>query len=202
MRAAVKKHSRLTKAALMGQGWDRHLFALRTLAERQAGNARQGGGEEPQGGGDLPRLFASDAYATLAKVGSTPYSFPTQPPIAHFPHPLPPPLLPPTPTPYSPPYPPLPPPTSPYLPPRKDHPFDFDALIEGARRRWLRSGESGVLRNRLRDPRGGVRRARDELRTRCRRLCQRTRGVHQGYARGEQPEARRQMREQSGRATF
>ena len=32
LRKAVKNHSRITKEAMLGNGMDRHLFALRTLA--------------------------------------------------------------------------------------------------------------------------------------------------------------------------
>lgn len=35
MRAAVDRHGAITKDALMGKGWDRHLFALRRLAEQE-----------------------------------------------------------------------------------------------------------------------------------------------------------------------
>jgi len=35
LRTAVKNHGRLTKEALMGKGWDRHVYALKHEAERQ-----------------------------------------------------------------------------------------------------------------------------------------------------------------------
>ena len=53
LRAAVKNHSRITKEALMGEGMDRHLFALRALAAAD---------------GATPKFFESEAYATLSKI--------------------------------------------------------------------------------------------------------------------------------------
>ena len=53
LRAAVKNHSRITKEALMGEGMDRHLFALRALAAAD---------------GTTPKFFESEAYATLSKI--------------------------------------------------------------------------------------------------------------------------------------
>ena len=37
MRAAAANHSRVTRDALTGNGMDRHLFALRKLAEAEGG---------------------------------------------------------------------------------------------------------------------------------------------------------------------
>eukprot|EP00041_Stephanoeca_diplocostata_P036435 m.1331652 g.1331652 ORF g.1331652 m.1331652 type:complete len:160 (+) comp24866_c0_seq5:231-710(+) len=54
LRRAVQNHGSLTKDALMGEGWDRHLFALRTLAQRH--------------GGALPAIFTDEAYATLGNI--------------------------------------------------------------------------------------------------------------------------------------
>ena len=54
MRAAIKNHGKLTKEAMTGAGWDRHLFALKWIAGEQ---------------GELaPELYAGKAYATLANV--------------------------------------------------------------------------------------------------------------------------------------
>ncbi len=53
MRAASKKHMALTKLAAQGQGWDRHLFALRELASKR--------GEE------TAEIFLDDAYQTMSK---------------------------------------------------------------------------------------------------------------------------------------
>ncbi len=54
LRAAVKNHGRLTKEALMGGGWDRHLFALKAEARAQ--------------GLPEPALYATKAYQTLSEV--------------------------------------------------------------------------------------------------------------------------------------
>eukprot|EP00291_Cryptomonas_curvata_P004975 CAMPEP_0172205528 /NCGR_PEP_ID=MMETSP1050-20130122/32669_1 /TAXON_ID=233186 /ORGANISM="Cryptomonas curvata, Strain CCAP979/52" /LENGTH=209 /DNA_ID=CAMNT_0012884423 /DNA_START=325 /DNA_END=950 /DNA_ORIENTATION=- len=54
LRAAVRNHGRLTKEALMGGGWDRHMFALRAEARAQ--------------GLPEPPIFAGPAYATLSEV--------------------------------------------------------------------------------------------------------------------------------------
>lgn len=54
LRKAVQNHGSLTKDALMGEGWDRHLFALRTLAQRH--------------GGTLPAVFTDEAYTTLGNI--------------------------------------------------------------------------------------------------------------------------------------
>uniref|UniRef100_A0AAV1TL97 Choline/carnitine acyltransferase domain-containing protein n=1 Tax=Peronospora matthiolae TaxID=2874970 RepID=A0AAV1TL97_9STRA len=54
LRAAVAKHSELTKNAVMGQGFDRHLFALRAMAELQ--------------GMDVPELYKLPAHQTLNKI--------------------------------------------------------------------------------------------------------------------------------------
>ena len=53
MRAAVANHSRVTRDALTGNGMDRHLFALRKLAEAE---------------GAVPRLFTGAAMAKLNKI--------------------------------------------------------------------------------------------------------------------------------------
>ena len=45
---AMKKHGDISKAALMGKGIDRHLFALRKIAER--------------GGSGLPDIFNDSGY--------------------------------------------------------------------------------------------------------------------------------------------
>ena len=54
IRAAVKNHGRITKDALLGNGWDRHFFALRKLAE--------------EGGQEVPAVFTGKAYATLSEI--------------------------------------------------------------------------------------------------------------------------------------
>ncbi|KAK3908474.1 Carnitine O-palmitoyltransferase 2, mitochondrial [Frankliniella fusca] len=46
-----KVHSKLTREAAMGQGFDRHLFGLRKLAEKR--------------GGTLPEIYQDPAYATI-----------------------------------------------------------------------------------------------------------------------------------------
>jgi carnitine O-palmitoyltransferase 2 len=56
LREAVDNHARISYEALLGQGWDRHLFALRTLAER-SGNSD-----------DLPEIFTDSAYTTLSDI--------------------------------------------------------------------------------------------------------------------------------------
>ena len=53
MRAAAANHSRVTRDALTGNGMDRHLFALRKLAEAE---------------GDAPPLFTGAAMAKLNKI--------------------------------------------------------------------------------------------------------------------------------------
>ncbi|XP_041460705.1 carnitine O-palmitoyltransferase 2, mitochondrial-like [Lytechinus variegatus] len=47
------KHNVLTKEAAMGQGWDRHLFALRTLAAKE---------------GKTPAIFADPAYSFINHI--------------------------------------------------------------------------------------------------------------------------------------
>ncbi|KAF4317206.1 hypothetical protein BBO99_00007142 [Phytophthora kernoviae] len=54
LRAAVTKHSELTKNGVMGQGFDRHLFGLRAIAELQ--------------GMDVPELFTLPAHQTMSKI--------------------------------------------------------------------------------------------------------------------------------------
>ena len=51
IRAAVKNHGRITKEALMGEGWDRHLFGLRKLAE--------------EGGDAMPEIFTGKVNLAL-----------------------------------------------------------------------------------------------------------------------------------------
>lgn len=46
-------HNQLTKEAAMGQGWDRHLFALRTLAAKE---------------GKTPTIFADPAYSFINHI--------------------------------------------------------------------------------------------------------------------------------------
>ncbi|CAH8455086.1 unnamed protein product [Dicrocoelium dendriticum] len=53
--ACSVRHARLTKEAAMGQGWDRHLFALRHFAHRQNRIA-------------LPDLFLDDNYALINTI--------------------------------------------------------------------------------------------------------------------------------------
>eukprot|EP01063_Lacrimia_lanifica_P024950 TRINITY_DN32750_c0_g1_i1.p2 TRINITY_DN32750_c0_g1~~TRINITY_DN32750_c0_g1_i1.p2 ORF type:complete len:670 (+),score=285.92 TRINITY_DN32750_c0_g1_i1:88-2097(+) len=53
LNAAFARHSEITKEAMMGKGVDRHLFALRKIAERQ--------------GGALPELFNDRGYAVLGE---------------------------------------------------------------------------------------------------------------------------------------
>lgn len=54
LREAVDNHARISYEALLGQGWDRHLFALRKLAEKSSG-------------GTLP-IFSDRAYSTLSDI--------------------------------------------------------------------------------------------------------------------------------------
>ncbi|ETL50117.1 hypothetical protein L916_00604 [Phytophthora nicotianae] len=54
LRAAVKKHSELTKNGVMGQGFDRHLFALRAMAELQ--------------GMDVPEFYTLPAHQIMSKI--------------------------------------------------------------------------------------------------------------------------------------
>jgi carnitine O-palmitoyltransferase 2 len=63
MASAIANHGKLTKEAMTGQGWDRHLFALKWIAEQQHGN---GGGM--MGGVELPALYTDTAYTTLSNV--------------------------------------------------------------------------------------------------------------------------------------
>eukprot|EP00039_Didymoeca_costata_P028328 m.20685 g.20685 ORF g.20685 m.20685 type:complete len:657 (-) comp6920_c0_seq1:151-2121(-) len=53
LKAAVAKHESLTKEALFGQGWDRHLFALKNLAEAN---------------GSVPDIFKDEAYTVLSNI--------------------------------------------------------------------------------------------------------------------------------------
>jgi len=52
MKLAVSNHSRITRSALMGQGIDRHLFALQDLASSQ---------------GEVPPLFTCKPYSKLTR---------------------------------------------------------------------------------------------------------------------------------------
>ena len=54
LREAVTNHARLSYEALLGQGWDRHMFALRKLAERR--------------GGAVPDVFTDEAYKKLDDI--------------------------------------------------------------------------------------------------------------------------------------
>jgi carnitine O-palmitoyltransferase 2 len=54
LRAAVTKHSELTKNGVMGQGFDRHLFALRAMAELQ--------------GMEIPELYTLPAHQIMSKI--------------------------------------------------------------------------------------------------------------------------------------
>lgn len=54
LRAAVKKHSELTKNGVMGQGFDRHLFGLRKMAELE--------------GGPVPKLFTLPAHDIMSRI--------------------------------------------------------------------------------------------------------------------------------------
>ncbi|TDH71310.1 hypothetical protein CCR75_005726 [Bremia lactucae] len=54
LRTAVKKHSELTKNGVMGQGFDRHLFALRAMANIQ--------------GVDVPELYTLPAHDIMSKI--------------------------------------------------------------------------------------------------------------------------------------
>lgn len=54
LRAAVTKHSELTKNGVMGQGFDRHLFALRAMAELQ--------------GIDTPEFYTLPAHQIMSKI--------------------------------------------------------------------------------------------------------------------------------------
>lgn len=53
LRAAVSNHSRITREALMGNGMDRHLFALQNLAESH---------------GEKVPLFECEAFAKLSRI--------------------------------------------------------------------------------------------------------------------------------------
>eukprot|EP00058_Branchiostoma_floridae_P012610 XP_002598098.1 hypothetical protein BRAFLDRAFT_85684 [Branchiostoma floridae] len=53
IQACSDKHNSLTKNAAMGQGWDRHLFALRLLAEKS---------------GASPAIFRDPAYAAINHI--------------------------------------------------------------------------------------------------------------------------------------
>jgi len=54
LKTAIKRHGAITKDALMGKGIDRHLFALRTLAERQ--------------GGRMPSIYEDKAYKVMNHI--------------------------------------------------------------------------------------------------------------------------------------
>ena len=51
LQAASKKHFELTKLAAQGQGWDRHFFALRTLANSS--------------GQEMPKIFQDESYLNI-----------------------------------------------------------------------------------------------------------------------------------------
>lgn len=53
LKVATKKHGAITKDALMGKGWDRHLFALRLLAEEK---------------GNPPHIFADPSYGLINNI--------------------------------------------------------------------------------------------------------------------------------------
>ena len=55
LRLATEEHSRLTKEASVGLGLDRHLFALKCIAERRCSET----------GDRMPRFFKSEAWRTL-----------------------------------------------------------------------------------------------------------------------------------------
>jgi len=55
LRKAIKRHGEITKDALMGKGMDRHLFALRVLAEKRDG-------------GKLPAIYNDKAYQVLNRI--------------------------------------------------------------------------------------------------------------------------------------
>ncbi len=54
LKTAVKRHGEITKDALMGKGVDRHLFAMRKLAEKK--------------GGPLPHIYQDKAYKVLSNI--------------------------------------------------------------------------------------------------------------------------------------
>lgn len=54
LRAAIKKHSELTKNGVMGQGCDRHLFALRKMAELE--------------GVATPAIFTTPAHDIMSRI--------------------------------------------------------------------------------------------------------------------------------------
>jgi carnitine O-palmitoyltransferase 2 len=54
LRAAADNHGKLTRDALMGKGWDRHLFALKDLALKNDM--------------DLPSIFTCEAYQQMATI--------------------------------------------------------------------------------------------------------------------------------------
>lgn len=54
LRAAIKKHGELTKNGVMGQGFDRHFFALKQMAALQ--------------GMELPELFTLPSHAVMGKI--------------------------------------------------------------------------------------------------------------------------------------
>jgi carnitine O-palmitoyltransferase 2 len=54
LRNAVKKHSELTKNGVMGQGFDRHLFGLRKMAELE--------------GSAVPKLFTLPAHDIMGRI--------------------------------------------------------------------------------------------------------------------------------------
>ncbi|GBG27714.1 Carnitine O-palmitoyltransferase 2, mitochondrial [Hondaea fermentalgiana] len=55
LRTAIKRHGSITKDALMGKGMDRHLFALRVLAEQRDANR-------------LPAIYTDKAYQVINKI--------------------------------------------------------------------------------------------------------------------------------------
>ena len=54
LKTAIKQHGSITKDALMGKGMDRHLFALRVLAQRK--------------GGELPSIYTDKSYQVLNNI--------------------------------------------------------------------------------------------------------------------------------------
>jgi carnitine O-palmitoyltransferase 2 len=54
LRTAVKNHGTITREALMGAGWDRHMFALKYEAQKN--------------GLDLPAIFSDVSYQRLSEI--------------------------------------------------------------------------------------------------------------------------------------
>lgn len=61
LREACKRHGQLTKEASMGEGQDRHLYALNSLIQREVRHAEDTGEEPPK----VPALFQDPGYSTL-----------------------------------------------------------------------------------------------------------------------------------------